>query len=134
MGTNLADREGYVTDRLLDYYEERAKGGVGLVIVGGTTVEPSGRPFQTCLSLYRDDCIPGFRRLSDKIRLHGARAFVQLIHGGRECSPQITGLRPVAPSPLPPLRARLADKTIGEKPRVLSIEEVEEMIEMSMGK
>lgn len=45
MVTDMAVDGGYVTERLLSYYEERAKGGVGLVIVEATSIDVSGKTF-----------------------------------------------------------------------------------------
>ena len=46
MGTHASDRDGFVTDRMIDYYVERAKGGVGLIIIQGTKVLfESGGPY-----------------------------------------------------------------------------------------
>ena len=33
MATNLATEDGFVTERLKAYYEERAKGGIGMIII-----------------------------------------------------------------------------------------------------
>ena len=129
MVANFAAPEGYVSERLIDYFAERAKGGVGLITIGGTTIDPAGRIFPTGLSLYHDDYIPGLRRLTEAIHSYGAKTTIQLLHGGRECSSEIIGTQPVAPSPIPPVMARLSDKALQEKPRELTIEEIEIIIE-----
>ena len=43
MNTNFCLNEGYISQRLIDYYEERARGGVGLLITEGMAVEAQGR-------------------------------------------------------------------------------------------
>lgn len=43
MGTNYSSEDGFVTRRLVNYHVERAKGGVGLIIVEGAYVEPRGK-------------------------------------------------------------------------------------------
>ena len=51
MGTNYATEDGYVTKRLLDYYEERAKGGVGLIIVEVACIDqPVGQDYNSPVS------------------------------------------------------------------------------------
>ena len=129
MATNFSDVGGYVSERLIDYFVERAKGGAGFIIVGGTVIDLAGRVFSTELHLNQDDYIPGFKKLTEAIHSYGAKTAIQLIHGGRECSPEIIGTQPVAPSPIPPIMARLSDKSIGQKPRELTIEEIEIIIE-----
>lgn len=129
MATNFAAPEGYVSERLIDYFAERAKGGVGFIIIGGTTIDPAGRIFPTGLCLYHDDYIPGLRRLTEAIHSYGVKTAIQLIHGGRECSSKIIGTQPVAPSPIPPPMARLSDKSLEERPRELTIEEIGGVIE-----
>ena len=129
MVTNFAAFGGYVSERLIDYFAKRAKGGVGFIIVGGTVIDPAGRIFPTGLYLYRDDHIPGLRKLTEAIHSYGAKTSIQLIHGGRECSSAIIGTQPVAPSPIPPPMVRLSDKSLEEEPRELSIEEIEIIVE-----
>lgn len=63
MVTDMAVDGGYVTERLLSYYEERAKGGVGLVIVEATSIDVSGKTFLHGLDISDDRFIPGLRLL-----------------------------------------------------------------------
>jgi 2,4-dienoyl-CoA reductase-like NADH-dependent reductase (Old Yellow Enzyme family) len=79
-----AGTNGHVSQKQLEMFGELARGGVGLIITGITYVHPSGQisPFQN--SLASDDCIPGFRRLSETVRKEGAKIAVQLFHAGRE--------------------------------------------------
>jgi 2,4-dienoyl-CoA reductase-like NADH-dependent reductase (Old Yellow Enzyme family)/thioredoxin reductase len=72
------------TDDFLAYHEARARGGVGLIVLEATAVDPSGLLTPHTLAGYRDDSAAGFARLVDAVRPHGARLFVQLFHGGRE--------------------------------------------------
>lgn len=87
MGTNFADRQGFVTQQLLDYYEERAKGGFGLVVIEVTAVVPQGRSIPNELGVWSDEHISGLTKLADVIHRHGAKTFVQLHHCGRETFP-----------------------------------------------
>jgi 2,4-dienoyl-CoA reductase-like NADH-dependent reductase (Old Yellow Enzyme family) len=48
MGTNLADEEGKVTERLIDHYRARAKGGVGLIIIHFALVTAEDSPAKAC--------------------------------------------------------------------------------------
>ena len=71
-----------VTDQLVDFYAERARGGVGTICVGYATVdELSG--MSTNIGAHSDEFIPGLKRLAGAIRQNGARATVQINHAGR---------------------------------------------------
>ncbi|MHC1578696.1 MAG: oxidoreductase [Dehalococcoidia bacterium] len=89
MGTNYAEAGGAVSERMLDYYEARARGGVGLIIVEGSA------PSQQCItfpqaapshqgSLGDDRLIPGWRKLTDAVHHHNARIAIQIMHGTLE--------------------------------------------------
>lgn len=72
MDTNLGALDGSVTPKLVDYYEERAKGGVSLIIVQTTSVDyPRGRttPFQ--ISIDHDRYLPGLSQLAQAIKRSG---------------------------------------------------------------
>ncbi|RPJ73244.1 MAG: NADH:flavin oxidoreductase, partial [Desulfobacteraceae bacterium] len=111
-----------VTDPLVDFYAERARGGAGLITVGFATVdEDSGGALN--IGAHRDEFIPGLRRLAKAITANGARAAVQINHAGRyNFSFFLDGRPPVAPS-------AVASRLTGETPRELSIEEIRRVIE-----
>jgi 2,4-dienoyl-CoA reductase-like NADH-dependent reductase (Old Yellow Enzyme family)/thioredoxin reductase len=68
--------DGFVSDRVVDFYHERAKGGVSLIIVEATYPCFSGRPRR--LFLFDDKFIPGLTKLVEAIHQGGARAAIQL--------------------------------------------------------
>jgi len=120
MVTSFGSSDGHVTEQTLGYYEERSKGGVGLIIVEGTCIDsPIGRLSQRQLVIDDDKCIPGLSDLAYTIQKHGATAAIQLLHAGGFTYSAVTGLQPVAPSAVP-LPGR-------ETPRVLTIEEISEI-------
>ncbi len=86
VGSSLADDEGFVTDRAIDYYTERAKGGVGLIIVKLTSVMKNARGSKNHLAAYDDKFIPRLRDLSGAVKGHGARVALQLGHHGNNSS------------------------------------------------
>lgn len=79
-----AEKDGHVSQKQIEMYEELARGGVGLIITGITYVHPSGQISPVQNSLAGDECISGFRRLVDAVHKLGARIAVQLFHAGRE--------------------------------------------------
>jgi 2,4-dienoyl-CoA reductase-like NADH-dependent reductase (Old Yellow Enzyme family)/thioredoxin reductase len=121
MCTDYATIGGAVTDRLIEYYATRARGGVGLIDVEFSYVHPAGKVFDHMLGIYDDKLIPGLKRLSDSVHQGGAKIIIQIAHGGRRVHSDTTGSTPVAPSPIPRLN--------GETPKELSLEEIEDLIQ-----
>jgi 2,4-dienoyl-CoA reductase-like NADH-dependent reductase (Old Yellow Enzyme family)/thioredoxin reductase len=91
--------DGLVTDRLVAYQEARARGGAGLIVVQVAGVHPTARYTSSELTADSDACIPGFTRLAEAIHHHGAAAFCQLFHGGREIMETADGTLAVAWAP-----------------------------------
>jgi len=122
MDTNFADYEGKVSEKMLAYYETRAKGGVGLVIVENSQIEgPRGKNTIRQLCVSDDRFIPGLKRLVYAIHKYDIPAVLQLHHAGRQTTREITGgLQPVAPSPVPCGHMK-------ERPRELALDEIEEI-------
>jgi 2,4-dienoyl-CoA reductase-like NADH-dependent reductase (Old Yellow Enzyme family)/thioredoxin reductase len=89
---------GEVTQRYVDYIEARARGGVGLIVVESTYVEPSGKVRLAQLGVHDNSLIPGLRRLADVCHAHGVKIGTQITHAGRQTSSQFTGKQPIAPS------------------------------------
>jgi len=121
MGTNFASDDGFVTKRLVNYHVERAKGGVGLIIVEGAYVESRGKGSIRQLAVDHDDKISGLKKLAAAIQANGAQAALQLFHGGRQSSSLIIGTQPVSASEV---FCRLTRET----PRALTVEEIQDVI------
>lgn len=111
MGTNYATEDGYITDRIKDYYEERAKGGVGLIIVGvGSIDHPRGSIIPRQVGISNDKFIPGLRSLVQVVHKHGAKIAIQLNHGGKLSRQDLTqGHAPVTPSPASTLMTEIVE-------------------------
>ena len=124
MGTQFADPSGAVTDRLIAYLVERARGGFGLVIPGYAFIEESmGRGMANQIGAHNDHMIPGLNRLAEALQAGGAKTFLQLCHTGRQADPaMVEGGQPVAPSPVPMGKD-------GVVPRELTLAEIEDIIE-----
>jgi len=100
MVVQLAAENGAATARTVDYYERRAKGGVGLVIVEACYVAPGGKAFACQLGIDRDALVPGHFDLVEAVHRHGAKIALQIHHGGARALPELTGGVLVAPSPI----------------------------------
>jgi len=118
ISTDLAEKDGTVSDELLFHYTERAKGGVGLIIVENVCIAyPLARYGETQPRMDDDTFIPGLRRLTEAIHRAGAKAAVELAHSGMNAELRyLEGEIPVAPSAMP--------RKDGLLPRALARDEV----------
>lgn len=86
----MGDMDGKPTEKLMSYYEERAKGGVGLIITATTRVNDwyAASTF-TQLAMSHDYHIAPMHEFVQRIHRHGAKLAVQLHHAGRQgyCTP-----------------------------------------------
>ncbi|MCC6441422.1 MAG: FAD-dependent oxidoreductase [Rhodanobacteraceae bacterium] len=120
MGYSTVD--GYVTQRMKDYYDERAKGGVGMVVVEAAGVRFEGKVFPFSVNCYDESHLPGLTELANAIKRHGARAAIQLGDGGRNTRRELTGAGPVAPSPVATHKR--------DQPRVLTVEDIKGFVNL----
>ncbi|MEJ2653900.1 MAG: dimethylglycine demethylation protein DgcA [Acidihalobacter sp.] len=76
---------GMTTDRYVKYYEEKAKGGCGLCICGGSSVVSIDSPqsWWKSVNLSTDGIIPHFQNLADAVHKHGGKIMIQITHMGR---------------------------------------------------
>ncbi len=101
MGTALMDM-GRVTEREIAFQEERARNGVGLIVIGAAMVHPTSRfPARILVEAWDEDGIEALRRRCEAVQRHGARIFGQLAHLGRESPGGQTDFVPMGPSPVP---------------------------------
>jgi 2,4-dienoyl-CoA reductase-like NADH-dependent reductase (Old Yellow Enzyme family)/thioredoxin reductase len=84
MARQFQGLNGEVTQKTIDYFTERAKGDVGLIIIGSTRVFPPGHKFHTPASLNIGDnrYIPGHCDLVEALHAHGAKVSIQFGHIG----------------------------------------------------
>ncbi|WP_306046134.1 NADH:flavin oxidoreductase [Nioella sp. MMSF_3534] len=80
---NLVE-DGHPRDRYRLYHEEKAKGGIGMTMVGGSTnIAPDSPSVFGQLYAGDDSIVPWFRRLTDGVKSHGAAIMCQITHMGR---------------------------------------------------
>jgi dimethylglycine catabolism A len=101
MTTRTSDAEGFVTDDSVAYYSARVRGGTGLITVEMASPEKCGRHRRHEVGIYDDRFIPGLTRLVTSIHGGGAKASIQLGHGGGHTRIDICGEVPIAPSAIP---------------------------------
>lgn len=111
--------DGSVNEQEIEFYRERAEGGVGFIIVGGCGVENRGAA-PGMIMLDDDKHIPSFKALADAVHEHGSIIAAQLYHAGRYAMSFLTKEEPVSSS-------AVYSKFSKETPRKLSIEEIHEV-------
>ena len=104
-----------------EFYARGARGGAGLIICGATYSEITGKQDEHQLGADCDEWLPALRQIADAIHANGAKAAVQLNHAGRYSWKSVTGVHPVAPSPIYTQYTKLV-------PRELATTEVEQVI------
>ncbi len=130
MGTSYCTKDGNVTPMMKDFYEARARGGAGLIIVENAAID-----FYRCtqsvnrLAIDNDLNLPGLRALANAIKKHGAKACIQLTHMAKQARFDLTGFQPVAPSAI----IYPGDSTPANKyvmPREITVPEIHEVVQL----
>ncbi len=84
MGSNFAEENGTAGERLRDYYIERAKGGVGLIIMEtSATTWPEGASMPNMLGFSNEDFLPDLKKLTQEIHQYDCKVAAQLNHSGK---------------------------------------------------
>src|SRR4030042_6445524 len=117
--TNLASPHGGMTPPLINHYSLRARGGVGLIITEDTTIGP--QYLWRNLSLSEDRLIPEWRELVEAVHSFGAKIAPQIIHPSFNARSSLSGMQPVASSPIP-------SRIYRELPKELTVDEIKEII------
>lgn len=123
MVTNYCNPDGTPTEKFLAYHEHKAKGGWGLIITEDYVIAPKVGGFVRLPGLWEDRQIPAHRELTRRVHAAGSKIVAQIYHAGRETSSAVTGVQPVAPSPL-------REPSMPETPRELTVEEIHELVEL----
>lgn len=119
MGTNFAEQNGEMSFLHIDYYEQRAQGGTGLIIVENSCVDfPLGSNGTTQLRIDSDNFVPRLFKLCETIHKHGTCIALQLNHAGASALSSRINAQPVSASNIP-------TKIGGEIPRPLEKQELE---------
>ena len=120
MASYHAAVNGEATEKLIRYHEERAKGGVGLIITEVVTVEPTYTYLPGDMCCYDDTFIPGWEKLAAAVHEYGCKIMPQLFHPAYMAF-NIPGTpRLIAPSFVGPSYAR-------EAPRPITVDEIHEL-------
>jgi 2,4-dienoyl-CoA reductase-like NADH-dependent reductase (Old Yellow Enzyme family) len=120
----LYGEHGTISQRHVDYYRERAAGGVALLVTEQQAAHPSGANYLQGCRAYDPRSVPWYQKLADAVHAEGARILVQLFCGGAQGSGTLytDDWRPLwAPSPI-------ASTQFHEQPKVMSEDDIQAII------
>ncbi|HBF39375.1 MAG TPA: NADH:flavin oxidoreductase [Firmicutes bacterium] len=118
----LADEAGNPTAALIKKYEELAKGEVGAIITGYAAVMQNGKsPLLNMLMIDKNENIPHYKELTDRVHQYNTAIFLQVTHCGRQTFSRVTGMPTVAPSPL---KDKLYNEDIPQEVTNFEIDEI----------
>lgn len=123
MGTNLAAADGTVSDVIVNYYARRANGGVGMIITEVCCPEPEGRVIPGEIEITNMGFMPGLSRIPHAVHSGGAKACLQIAHGGCFASEAVTGVQPKSPSGVGTFQLP------NDTPREMSIKEIKDLVQ-----
>ena len=119
--THLVENDNF-SDGHIDYYRERAKGGVGVITTEALVVHPTSQPYDGArVAAYDPGIVPNYRRLSDALHGYDCLVFAQLWHRGRQTHGIVSRLPVWAPSAVPCALNR-------EMPHAMTVAEIDEMV------
>jgi len=123
MATAKSESDGSISQAVLDYYQEKAKGGYfSLIIIEHSFIIPEGKASNNQLSVANDHVVEGLGRLAEVIHRSGSKVMMQINHAGSATTKEIIGSTPVAPSPVP-------HPWNGNTPKELTKQEITAIIE-----
>ncbi|WGS65662.1 NAD(P)/FAD-dependent oxidoreductase [Marinitoga aeolica] len=113
-------KTGFITEEQIKYYERKAKGGVGTIILEPISVLPSGKEHPKQTMLNTDEHIEGLKKLADALHQYDTKLVVHLNHAGRAANPKASG-EILAPSPI-------KCPSTGQTPKELTNYQIEQLI------
>lgn len=126
-----ANDEGVQPDFTVDYYTQRASGG--LLITEATNVSPMAKGYVRTPGIYTPEQIESWRKVTDSVHASGGRIFMQIFHTGRIALPDFLpdNQLPVAPSAVKASGENYTDEGMKEfvVPRELTTEEVRSTVQ-----
>ena len=102
MGSNFASEDGHTTEQLTAYYEKRAQGGIGLIILETSAITwPAGASMPNMIGFSKDEFIPSLKSLTQRIHKHGSKIAAQLNHSGKIAQEDVIAGRPIPVPSIP---------------------------------
>lgn len=109
-----------INDGIIAYNVRRARAGVGMIVVGYTSIHPTCRLLPNELICWDDSVIPGYKKLTREIHKYDTKIVSQISHVGRQSGSDYSGSHLLAPSPIP-------DIVYQEVPKRMESEDIQEI-------
>ncbi|MGL5123121.1 MAG: NADH:flavin oxidoreductase [Fusobacteriaceae bacterium] len=93
----FSDEEGYVTEKLIEFYKKLSLGGVGTIITGFSSVVEYDKPAKNMIGVWNDLYVEGLKKLTEAVHKQNTNIVLQIVVGGSQGRPGI-GSRVVGPS------------------------------------
>lgn len=123
MATSKSKQDGKISKDLLDYYDEKSKGGyIGLIIIEHSFIAKQGKASERQLSIADDSVVKDLRKLATIINENGSKSVMQISHAGSKTSKDVTEYETVGPS-------GVKNPSKGDVPRQLNKSEIKDIIE-----
>lgn len=99
MATSKSESDGKVNKALVNYYDEKSKGGyIGLIITEHSYISKDGMASPGQVSISRDTDVDGLKAITKVIHDNGSKVIAQISHAGSSTTEKITGLEPISAS------------------------------------
>ena len=122
MVTNYCTPNGFLTERYMEYMEEKARGGWGLLITEDYAVCEHGKGYERIPGLWKDEHVELNKELTKRVHKHGSMIFCQMYHPGRQSNHNINGnVMPLAPS-------GTKDPMCMDLAREMTVEEIHQLV------
>jgi NADPH2 dehydrogenase len=123
MATSKSQQDGKISKDVLDYYDEKSKGGyISLIIIEHSYITQQGKASDKQLSVADNSAVEGLKELANIIHKNGSKTVMQINHAGSSARIDVTGCEPVGPS-------SIANPRQGAVPKELSKKEIKDIIE-----
>ena len=123
MTTYASQPNGIISDDELPYLGRRAQGGFGAIMTAACYVHPSGKAFKGQWGCDHDDKLASLASVATAIQANGAKAILQIHHGGRSCPPELSGGECISASAVP------ASREGASVPREMTDDEIERTLD-----
>ncbi|HVN79964.1 MAG TPA: twin-arginine translocation signal domain-containing protein [Terriglobia bacterium] len=118
--SGMGDQKGRVTDRVLEFYGELARGDIGLILTGYQYVMTNGQHMPYMVGNYDDTLTEGLRKIADTVHKEGGKVVAQLVHCMARANPkmffndgdELWGASAIAYSPGDPIPKEMSRKDI----------------------
>jgi len=94
----MCEQDGKPTEKVVNWYRELAKGGIGLIITGYAFIRPEGKQLPGKMGIHTDAFAGNYENLTRAVHDAGGKVALQIVHAGGETDTNTAGRQPLAPS------------------------------------